>query len=60
MSNQHDGGVAVRSLVHIAGSDRAVSLQLRDFNNLRWMVAALRFNGELRKHLHRQGAGQAV
>ena len=60
LSKQGDGGVEVRSLIHIAGSDRAVSLQLRDFNNLRWMVAALRFNGELRKHLHRQGAGQAV
>ena len=60
LSNQHDGGVAVRSQVHIAGSDRAVSLQLRDFNNLRWMVAALRFNGALRKHLYRKGTGPAV
>jgi hypothetical protein len=59
-SNQREGGVAVRCEVHIAGSDRAVSLQLRDFNNLRWMVAALRFNAALRKHLHRQGKGPAV
>jgi hypothetical protein len=57
LRSQSDAGASVRCMVRLEGSDRSVLLQLQDFNNLRWLVAALRLNGLLRKHLLRRGAG---